>query len=77
MVHKVTDMEVGDELIGKALMPAISDERVVLRLVEKRPTKGDKFEGLFMGISIGRFVAEERKSGKIEWRRENLKGAGR
>jgi hypothetical protein len=78
MVAKITDLQLGEALQGLALMPTITTERVTLKLIEKRQApKGDKFEAFFMGISIGRFVAEP-KGGHVEWRRENkISRAGR
>lgn len=71
MVAKVTDMQLGEELQGLPLLPTLTQERVILRLIEKRPApKGDKFEAFFMGISLGRFVAEP-KGDHVVWRREN------
>lgn len=70
MSKNVRDMVLGDCITGKALMPMIPDENLVLTLIEERPDKGHKFAGIFMGIWLGNFVAEPVGKDAVRWRRE-------
>ena len=59
------DLQVGDEVQGVAIFPALTDEVAMLRTAE---IDGDKkvFVVTYLGITLGRWTAQNNKGG-LQW----------
>ena len=58
-------LQVGDEIEGLAIFPALTDEVALLRTVENH---GEKkiFVATYLGVTLGRWTAEKNQGG-LQW----------